>query len=199
MSGKGPQSRTCPKDYERKIKEIMTRCKTLPKPHIAAVAFFDMPGSTNMMKRNPRKAIPAMLHHNATCRMIIESNDGRVVKELGDGLMVRFTHVGDAVTCAFLVIRCLREHAGRMRTKVSVAYGTVWDIENQQGDRDVYGTPVHKSHRMSEHAVEDTILIEEKDKAYIAEWLGGSDHAIRRVHSKIRSYPDARAYRISVH
>ena len=144
----------------------------LSPPRTAAVAFFDMPGSTKIMKQNPREAIPPMLRHNAICRMMIESNNGRVVKELGDGLMARFENTGDAVTCAFQVIRCLRAHAGRIRTKVSIAYGAVWDIENQQGDRDVYGTPVHVSQRMSEYAVKDTILIEEKDKGTIVEWLG---------------------------
>ena len=95
-----------------------------------------------MMKQSPREAVPAMLGHNAICRMIIESNNGCVIKDLGDGLMVRFDHTGKAVACAFQVIRCLREHAGRIRTKVSVAYGMLWDIENPRGDQDVYGPPV---------------------------------------------------------
>ena len=180
----------------------MERYKTLPKPDFGAVAFFDMPGSTNMMKQGPRKAVPTMLRHNAICIMIIESNNGCVIKELGDGLMVRFEHIGDAVTCAFQVIRCLREHAGLVRTKVSVAFGMIWDIENPHGDQDVYGQPVHMSQRMSEHATEDTILIEEKDRELVQEWLEDSikisDFKIRRAQLKIRNYPRTRVYRISV-
>ena len=180
----------------------MKRYKTLPNADIAAIAFFDMPGSTNMMKQSPREAVPPMLRHNAICLMIIESNNGSVIKELGDGLMVRFDHIGDAVTCALHVIRCLREHAGLIRTKVSVAYGMLWDIKNPRGDQDVYGPPVHMSQRMSEHATEGTILIEEKDKELVGEWLGNRitdlDFKIRRAQLKIRNYPRTRVYRISV-
>ena len=180
----------------------MKQYKTLPDADIAAIAFFDMPGSTNMMKQSPREAIPTMLHHNAICRMIIESNNGSVIKELGDGLMVRFGNIGVAMTCAFQVIRCLREHAGLVRTKVSVAFGMLWDIKNPHGDQDVYGTPVHMSQRMSEHATKDTILIEEKDREVVEEWLGGriknSDFKIRRTQLRIRNYPRTRVYRISV-
>lgn len=173
----------------------------MPEPHVAAIAFFDMPGSTKMMKRNPHDAIPSTLRHNIICLMIIESNNGRVIKELGDGMMVRFEDVGTAVTCAVQVIRCLREHAGRIRTKVSVACGMLWDIENPRGDQDVYGPPVHMSQRMSEHATKDTILIEEKDRGIVQEWLGNGitspDFKIRRAQLEIKSYPRASVCRIS--
>ena len=139
-----------------------------------------------------------MLHHNIICLMIIESNNGRVIKELGDGMMVRFEDVGTAVTCAVQVTRCLREHVGRMRTRASVACGTLWDVKNSRGDQDVYGPPVHMSQRMSEHAIEDTILIEGREKEIVVGWLEGSKLVVKLSRSKIRDYPRIRMYRIFV-
>lgn len=43
------------------------------KPRMGAIVFFDMPGSTEMMIRDPRTAVPTMFRHNAMCRVIIES------------------------------------------------------------------------------------------------------------------------------
>lgn len=196
MSGKRTQSRTR-HGYEKKIKKIMKKRRTLPEPHAAAIAFFDMPNSTNAMKRNPRKAIPLMLCHNAICRTIIESNAGCVVKELGDGLMVSFDNSAKAVACAGLVIQNLRLYASYVHTKVSVAYGTLWGIENDRGDRDVYGTPVHMSQRLSEIATVDAVVIDAKDKGHIMEWLEDSGHTVRPVRSKLRNYPHTKVYKIS--
>ena len=58
------------------------------------------------------------------------------------------------------------------------------------------------SQRMSEHAAKDTILIEEKDRGIVQEWLGNGitspDFKIRRAQLEIRSYPRTRVCRISV-
>ena len=57
------------------------------------------------------------------------------------------------------------------------------------------------SQRMSEHATKDTILIEEKDRGIVQEWLGNGitsqDFKIRRAQLETRSYPRARVCRIS--
>ena len=94
-------------------------------PKMGAIVFFDMPGSTGMMKRDPRTAIPAMFQHNAMCRVIIESNKGRIVKELGDCLMVKFANAGTAVSCAIKALQNLRKYGNGARTRATVSYGTI--------------------------------------------------------------------------
>ena len=167
-------------------------------PKMGAIVFFDMPGSTGMMKRDPRTAIPAMFQHNAMCRVIIESNKGRIVKELGDGLMVKFANAGTAVGCAIKVIQSFRKYGNGARTKATVSYGTIWNVRNPSGDRDVYGTPVHMSARMERHAVVDTIVIDAKDKGPALEWLERTSFTVRRLRKKLRNYPDTKLYIISV-
>ena len=168
------------------------------RPRMGAIVFFDMPGSTGMMKRNPRTAIPAMLRHNAMCRVIIEPNKGKIVKELGDGLMVQFINTGEAIGCAVKVIQNLRKHGGGICTKATVSFGTLWNVRNPSGDRDVYGTPVHVSARMSSYAVKDTILIDGKDKEPAVDWLGPTGFTIRRLHKDLKDYPGRKFYMISL-
>ena len=139
-----------------------------------------------------------MFQHNAMCRVIIESNKGRIVKELGDGLMVKFANAGTAVGCAIKVIQSLRKYGNGVHTKATVAYGTLWNVKNPSGDRDVYGTPVHMSARMERHAVADTIVIDDKDRGPAVEWLERSSFTIRRLQKKLRDYPDTRLHIISV-
>ena len=139
-----------------------------------------------------------MFQHNAMCRVIIESNKGKIVKELGDGLMVKFHNAGEAVHCAIKVIKNLQKHGGGICTKVTVAFGTVWDIKNPSGDRDVYGTPVHVSSRMTKHAVKNAVLIDAKDKGPAVEWLERTGIVVRRLRRKLKDYPDIKLYMISV-
>ena len=198
MSGRR-RSRAGSPDYRNKLKKAARRAQSAPlEPIMGAIVFFDMPGSTRMMKQEPRTAIPAMLRHNAMCRVIIEPNGCEIVKELGDGLMVRFTNAGKAVYCAIKVIQNLRKHGNGICTKATVAFGTLWDVENPSGYSDVYGTPVHVSSRMESHAAANTILIDAKDKEMVVEWLGRPRPVIRRRQIRLKDYPDRKIYAISV-
>ena len=146
----------------------------------------------------PARAIQAMLRHNAICGAVIKPNGGKIIKEVGDGVMAAFDSAGAAVECAIKVIRCLREHGGSTHTKAVVASGTLWRAKNSSGDCDVYGTPVHVSARMAEHAVKDAILMDEKDGEPVREWLERTGFSMRRTQKRLRSYPDRRLYAVSV-
>lgn len=185
-------------DYRKELQKAEKAVSRIRlDPSHGAIAFFDLPGSTNLMKKDPREAIPIMLRHNALCRAIIEPNDGHIVKELGDGLMVIFANVGTAVSCACKVIQNLSQREEAICTKVSIAVGTVWKIERPYG-YDVYGTPVHMSARMSEHASENTVLIDERDKNLVSEWLGRAGIVIRNKKIHLRSYGLTKVCIISV-
>ena len=150
------------------------------------------------MKSDPHVAVPLMILHNSLCRAIIRLNGGTIVKELGDGLMVGFDNAGDAVSCAIKTISNLRKHGGGVCTKVTVAFGTLWDVENSSGEPDVYGTPVHVSSRMESHALKNTIVIDEKDRESIVEWFERRKFRIRPLKGKLKDYPDRKLYRILV-
>ena len=139
-----------------------------------------------------------MLLHNSMCRVIIESNVGTVVTELGDGLMAHFGNMGVAASCAHKVVLNLLLHGGPIRTKASIAVGTVWKIKSRHGGYDVHGTPVHIGARMSEHARKNTLLIDEKEKKAVIEWLGHAGIVARSEEIEMRNYGPTKVCGISV-
>ena len=200
MSGRrSSRSRADSGGYRKELENAARQARrgTL-EPSVGAIAFFDLPGSTKMMKSDPHMAVPRMILHNAMCRAIIRLNKGTIVKELGDGLMVRFDNAGYAIRCAVRVIKNLQEHGGGVCTKVTVAFGTIWDVRNSSGEPDVYGTPVHVSSRMERHALKNTIVIDEKDRESIVEWFERRKFRIRPLRGKLKDYPNRKLYRILV-
>lgn len=135
-----------------------------------SVVHFDLKESTKLMRKAPLTAITNMLLHNKMCRNIVEKNNGTVIKELGDAVMVTFNNTGLACECAIKVIRNLKKHGGGIRTKVTVGYGTLWKIKTAK-EEDVYGVPVNLCTRMSAHATEDCILFEEEAYGLVHDWL----------------------------
>jgi class 3 adenylate cyclase len=122
------------------------------------------------MRKDPIAAITKMLLHNKMCRNIVEKNNGIVIKELGDAILVTFKSAGLACECAIKVIRNLKRQGKGIRTKVTVASGTLWKIKTTTED-DVYGIPVNLCTRMSQYAKEDCILFEENAYVAVQNWL----------------------------
>ena len=135
-----------------------------------SVVHFDLKGSTKLMRKDPLVAISRMLLHNKMCRNIVEKNNGVVIKELGDAILVTFKGSGLACECAIKVIRNLKRHGSGIRTKVTVASGTLWKIKTTSED-DVYGVPVNLCTRMSQYAKEDCVLFEENAYVAVDNWL----------------------------
>ena len=199
MSGRGRGSSTGAGDYKRDLERATCRARRDDlKPKVGAIAFFDLPGSTRVMKKDPHVAVPRMILHNSLCAAIIRLNEGTIVKELGDGLMVRFVNAGDAVVCAVKVIRNLRKHGNGVCTRAAVAFGTLWDVRNASGEPDVYGTPVRASSRMEGHAAENATVIDGKDRGFILEWIHKPAFDVRPLRKKLKDYPERSLYMLTV-
>ncbi len=165
---------TC-KDEIVKAKKFVANLKTKKKfskkqRKTFSVAHFDLKGSTKLMRCDPIAAITKMLLHNKICRNIVERNNGIAIKELGDAILVTFKGSGLACECAIKVIRNLKKHGDGIRTKVTIASGTLWKIRTNTED-DVYGIPVNLCTRMSKYAKEDCILFEENAYVAVQNWL----------------------------
>jgi len=165
-------SRTCDcKDEISRAKKFVGNLKlTKDKRGTFSIVHFDLKGSTKLMRKEPIKSITRMLLHNKMCRNVVEKNGGFVFKELGDAILVRFKGEGEACECAIKVIRNLKRHGGGMRTKVTVASGTLWKVKTDAKE-DVYGVPVNLCNRMSKHAQENRILFEESSYVAVQNWL----------------------------
>ena len=70
---------------------------------LAAIMFTDIVGFTTLMGNDDVKAIEILKKNRELQKPIIEQNNGRWIKELGDGVMASFSTVSDAVNAAIKI------------------------------------------------------------------------------------------------
>ena len=77
-----------------------TRQQTSSVRKLAAIMFTDIVGYTALMGKDEQKAL-ALLHKNREIQKhFVEKNNGRWLKEMGDGTLLSFNAITDAIHCA---------------------------------------------------------------------------------------------------
>ena len=113
--------------------------------------FTDVAGYTSLSQSNEALALSLLDEHRQLVRPIFARHDGREVKELGDGFLVEFPSVTEAVRCGIEVQEAVR--ARNLRTpvnrKIQLRVGIhLGDVEHRNGD--VYGDAVNIASRVHE-------------------------------------------------
>jgi len=67
---------------------------------LSALMITDIVGYTRLVQRNERVALELLSEHNETIRDLLAAHGGREVKTMGDGFLVEFASMLQAVTCA---------------------------------------------------------------------------------------------------
>ena len=89
-----------------------------------AVLFTDVVSSTELFDRHGAAHAHEMLQrHFALLRSAAADNGGRVVKSLGDGLMLVFDAAGPAVECALAMQRAVAGCSDPLKLRVGIASG----------------------------------------------------------------------------
>src|SRR6478752_2529036 len=90
--------------------------------------FTDLEGSTRLWEEHPDAMRDALARHDAILRKSIESHDGHVVKQTGDGVYAVFAEALDAVIAATDAVRAFRTEAwgatGPLRARIGIHTGT---------------------------------------------------------------------------
>ena len=73
---------------------------------LAAIMFTDIAGYTSLMGDDEEKAIDVLNKNRQIQKPLISQFQGTWIKELGDGVLARFTNPSDAVSCAI----CIHQH-----------------------------------------------------------------------------------------
>jgi adenylate cyclase len=122
---------------------------------LAAIMFTDIVGYTSLMGKDEQHAF-ALLHDNRELQKpVIESFNGRWVKEMGDGVLSIFNSVSDAVLAAIEIQeRCSRNNSFQLR--IGIHHGEVVVEEN-----DVFGDAVNIAARLQALAPVGGIWISE--------------------------------------
>ena len=115
---------------------------------IAGVLFTDLVGSTDLMAQVGQDAFAALRRdHFTRLRGAAAQNSGREVKTLGDGILVVFESVSDAVNCAVAMQQLVDLQARNSGVPLAIRVGlAVGDVNFEDGD--VFGPPVVQAARL---------------------------------------------------
>ena len=103
---------------------------------LAAIMFTDLVGSTQLAQRDEKGAVQLLREQESLARPILEGHRGRLVKSTGDGLLVEFGNVLDAVECAVdFQRRAFERSTDEERPPLKVRIGIhVGDVESEGTD-----------------------------------------------------------------
>ena len=113
---------------------------------LAAIMFTDIVGYTSLMGGDEQKAMDILNQNRALHKPIIESFNGKWIKELGDGIMATFPTVSDAVIAAIQIQQACMANTD-FRIRIGIHQGEVI-FENE----DVFGHDVNIAARIQSSA-----------------------------------------------
>jgi len=135
------------------------------------VLFTDLVGSTELRAGLGEDAAEDLRRlHDRLVAEAVTTSRGRLVKNLGDGVMATFSGASDAVAAAVAVQQALDRHnrSGADRVRFHVRIGiSAGDVTIEEGD--CFGTPVVEAARLCAAAVGGQILVSD-----VVRWLAGS-------------------------
>jgi TolB-like protein/class 3 adenylate cyclase len=122
--------------------------------HLKAILFSDIVGYSEMMNKDEKRALEALEEARKQHKDLGDEYHGQLIKELGDGFLLSFTSVIDAVQCAKELISATTERSFKLR--IGVHLGEVVD-----SDGDIFGEGVNIAARLQQQAKENEVLLSE--------------------------------------
>jgi class 3 adenylate cyclase len=132
----------------------------LREPAFRVIMFTDLMDSTAMTARlGDEKALHLLHIHNAMTRNAIRDHNGREVKHMGDGLMVAFAAIPNAIQCAIAIQKAFAAYnvanpETSMYLRIGLSAG-----EPVEEDNDLFGATVQLAARTCTHAEPGQILV----------------------------------------
>src|SRR5262245_22798437 len=127
---------------------------------LAAIMFTDIVGFSRQMGSDEARTLRLLETHNWLIQQAVTEHYGHVIKIMGDGFLVDFPSVVNAVQCAQTIQARLHAHnAGKdTEEQIHVRIGIhLGDIVRQ--DEDVFGDGVNIASRLQALAEPDTICV----------------------------------------
>ena len=122
---------------------------------LACIVFTDIVGYTSLMGSNETHAFGILQKNRSIQKPIVEELNGRILKEMGDGLMAVFETASEAVTAALRIQEKVQE-ANEYKLRIGIHVGEV--IVEQD---DIFGDGVNIASRIQTIAEPGSIYISE--------------------------------------
>ncbi|MBK9269998.1 MAG: adenylate/guanylate cyclase domain-containing protein [Saprospiraceae bacterium] len=123
---------------------------------LAAILFSDIVGYTALMGKDESRAYGLLLKNKTIHEKVVGANQGKIIKELGDGLLCLFESVSEAVFAASKLQSEVNK-LGLFQIRIGIEYGELIS-END----DVYGDAVNLASRIQSVGTPGSILFSEK-------------------------------------
>ena len=127
--------------------------------HLAAVLVADIVGYSRLMGEDEVQMLAALVQLRDTLfEPVVKERAGEIIKRMGDGWLVEYANVSDAVACAIEIQQGLSGH-GFIKLRIGIHVGDITRMDN-----DVYGDGVNIAARLESLAEPGQVLI--SDTAY---------------------------------
>jgi class 3 adenylate cyclase/Tfp pilus assembly protein PilF len=123
---------------------------------LAAIMFTDIVGYTALMQQDEKKAFAILKKNLALHQSVIEELRGRLIKEMGDGMLASFSTVSDALNAAIQIQNQCNE-INEYELSIGIHQG---EVVFENGD--VFGDAVNVASRIQSLGVSGSILISKK-------------------------------------
>jgi adenylate cyclase len=161
---------------------------------LAAILAADVVGYSRLMEADEAGTARLLREHRAIVDALVAEHGGRIVKTTGDGILIEFPSVVDAVECAVALQRLMAERNDgvpfdrRMDWRVGIHLGDIL-IE---GD-DIIGDRVNLAARLEGIAEPGGICISEDAFRQVhgkinVEFRDGGEQALKNIAQRVRVY-----------
>ncbi len=123
---------------------------------LAAIMFTDIVGYTALMSQDEEKALQLLQHNRELLKPLIRQFRGEWLKEIGDGTLSCFASAVDAVNCALVIQRTLKDDPD-LSLRIGIHVG---DVVFEEGD--VFGDGVNVASRIEPLAEPGCICVTEQ-------------------------------------
>ena len=142
----------------------------MAKRQLAAIMFTDIAGYTAMMGTDEEGALDTLRKSREIQKTAIEKNNGKWLKEMGDGVLAQFNSAFDAVSCALAIQK--RAHTElTAKIRIGIHLGDI-TLENN----DVFGDGVNIASRLQ--------ALADPGGIYVSESIHQAIHANPAIHTK---------------
>ncbi|WP_170387545.1 adenylate/guanylate cyclase domain-containing protein [Ruegeria atlantica] len=156
---------------------------------LAAILIADLVGFTARMERDEKGTLEVLSAHiDETFVPLVGRHHGRIVKQMGDGLLAKFDSAADAVSCAVEWQNSPVVGSDPLRFRIGVTLG---DIIMRDGD--VFGSGVNLASRLEQLAPPGGVLVSDAVYRVVGNripvaWEDAGQHTVKNVAEPVHAW-----------